>query len=74
MNDAACLEIFHAQGGVALEAGALVEMAVGVDQSLGEGLAIMRVSVNDAIGVRSMGRRGGCEEDSQGQSGTTEAA
>jgi hypothetical protein len=49
-------------------------MAIGVDQALGEGLPIMRVSVDDSIGVRRKGGRGGNEAESQCQSAVLKAS
>ena len=51
LQDAAGFEIFFAQGGLALDAGALVEVAIDVDQALRKGVLIVRVGVDDAIGV-----------------------
>lgn len=51
LEDAAGFKILHAQGGVTFKAGAFVEMAVGVDESLGKGLLVVRICVNDLVGV-----------------------
>jgi hypothetical protein len=49
-------EVFFPKGGLAVKAGAFVEVAVKVDEALGEGLRVMRVGVDNAIALR--GERG----------------
>ena len=55
LQRAAGFKVVHAQSGAAIEAGALVKMAVNEDESLGEGVGIVRICVHDAIGVSSGG-------------------
>ena len=73
LQDAAGFEVFHAQGGVAFEAGAFVEMAIEIDEALSEGLPIVRVGVDDAIGVGGGNVRGGKGEKGQRESHTEKA-
>ena len=56
-EDAAGFKVFFAQGGVAFVAGAFVEVSVDVDEALGEGLLVVRVGVDDAVGLGCLGRR-----------------
>ena len=49
-------EIFHAQRGAAVEAGALVQMPVDVDQALGVGAGIVGIGVDDEIRIVGAGR------------------
>ena len=51
LEDAAGFKIDHAQRGLAVEAGAFVEMSVEEDEALGEGLRIVRVGMDDPVGV-----------------------
>ena len=51
LQNAAGLEVFHAQGGLAVEAGALIEVAVKIEQSLGVGLPVVGIGVDDLVGV-----------------------
>lgn len=53
-KNSAGLEIFFAQCRLPLDSGALVEMAVDIDQSLSECVLIVRISVHDAVGVCGM--------------------
>jgi hypothetical protein len=59
---------------VAFKARAFVQVAIGVDQSLGEGLPIVRVSVDDAIGVGRQGRYCDCEKESKSQNDMMKAS
>jgi len=51
LQDAAGFEILHAQGGLAVEAGALVEVAIEIEQALRVGLLVVGIGVNDLVGV-----------------------
>ena len=63
LQHAAGREIVHAQRGAAVEAGALVEMAVDEDQALRVGVGIVRIGVHDAVGVGGEDGGCGCEEE-----------
>ena len=65
LQDAPGFEIVHAQRGAAVQAGALVEMSVDVDEALGVGAGIVRIGVDDAIGV---GREGVSGDRDEGES------
>ena len=67
IEDAAGFQFLHSQRGVAFEASALVKMAVGVDESLREGLLVMGISLHDAKRIGRMHgrdrRNGNATED-----------
>jgi hypothetical protein len=50
-EDATGVEVFFAERGFSVEAGALVEMAVEVNEALGEGLGVVGVGVDDLVSV-----------------------
>jgi hypothetical protein len=54
VDDSAGFEVFFAQRRAALEAGALVEMAVKIDEALRVGLCVVGIGVDDLVRV-------GCE-------------
>jgi len=63
LQHAAGVEIVHAQRGAAVEAGAFVEMPVDEDQALRVGVGIVRIRVNDAVGVVGEGGGRGREDE-----------
>ena len=69
LQDAAGFEVLHAQGGLAVEAGALIKVAIEKDESLGIGLPVVGVGVNDAVGVGGAGRRDGQDAEGQQENG-----
>ena len=74
LEDAAGFQVFHTQGGLAFDAGALVEMAVEVNETLGEGLGIVRVGVDDLVGVGRDGEGGGDCAEKEGEKDADAAA
>ena len=60
LQDVAGGQIEKAEGGSAVQARAFVEMAVDVDESLGEGVGIMGIGAHDLICVGGSGDLGGC--------------
>jgi hypothetical protein len=73
MENAAGFEIFFAQRGAALETGALVEMTVEIDETLGVGLRVVGIGVDDLVRVRCVRGLSGCYAERQGE-GDAEAA
>lgn len=53
LHNAAGREVDQAQRRAAIQSGAFIEMAIDIDQALGEGLGVMRIGVNDLIGIRA---------------------
>jgi hypothetical protein len=59
---AAGFEVFFAQGRAAFHAGALIEMSIDIDEALSEGLLVVRVRLDDMIGIGGT-RKSGCDEN-----------
>src|SRR6202034_3341053 len=68
LQDAAGIEVVHAQRGAAVEAGALVEMPILEEKPLGVCLRVVRIGVKDAIGIGREGVSGGRDEGEESES------
>jgi hypothetical protein len=63
LQDLPSFEVHHAQRRLALETGAFIQMAVEIDQALCKCALVVRIGVDDLVGVVRDGRRDGCDRE-----------